>query len=339
MVKVYDFFSGCGGTSLGFRQAGFDIVWAIDNDPDSVATFEHNFPESSVSCEDINGLDPKAISPFIFPRNDPLLFCGCAPCQPFSKQNNAKSTGDPRRNLLRKFSEFVKYWKPEFIVVENVPGLQKVTDGGPFDSFIKDLLAENYSVRYSILRAAHFGVPQRRDRLVLVASLEDEAKLPVETHGEGAGSELEVVRNWISDLPPLRAGEQCPEDPDHHSAQLSDLNLRRIKATPTGCGRESWPPDLWLNCHKTHVGHSDVYGRMHWDKTASGLTTRCISLSNGRFGHPEQDRAISVREAACLQTFPREFSFRGLLNSKARQVGNAVPPHLAKQIGMALVRQ
>ena len=138
-------------------------------------------------------------------------------------------------------------------------------------------------------------------------------------------------------LPSIAAGETHPSVNDHRAARLSQINLERISVTPEGRGRESWPPHLQLKCHKTHIGHTDVYGRMRWDEPASGLTTRCISLSNGRFGHPEQNRAISVREAACLQTFPEDFLFHGSLNSKARQIGNAVPVRLSEVFGLNFI--
>jgi DNA (cytosine-5)-methyltransferase 1 len=142
------------------------------------------------------------------------------------------------------------------------------------------------------------------------------------------------VREWISGFPPIAAGETYAEIPNHRAARLSELNLERIRATPPGGGRFDWPEELMLTCHLgEYNGHTDVYGRMHWDRPASGLTTRCISLSNGRFGHPEQDRAISVREAASIQTFADDFVFFGSLNSMARQVGNAVPVLVAEVFG------
>jgi DNA (cytosine-5)-methyltransferase 1 len=145
------------------------------------------------------------------------------------------------------------------------------------------------------------------------------------------------VQDWIGNLPRIRAGETHPDDQDHQAALLSDINLKRIALTPEGGNRESWPQNLWLDCHRDHKGHTDVYGRLSWNKPAAGLTTRCISYSNGRFGHPEQNRAISVREAACLQTFPRHYAFRGNLNSRARQIGNAVPPLMAQRFGEAIL--
>jgi DNA (cytosine-5)-methyltransferase 1 len=178
-------------------------------------------------------------------------------------------------------------------------------------------------------------VPQVRERLILIASRTGGLTLPQATHGDGL-QPVSCVFDAIGGLPRLKAGEVDPDDSDHHAASLSPLNLRRIAATPVGGGRESWPKELLLDCHRGHRGHSDVYGRLSWKKPAASLTTRCISLSHGRFGHPEQHRAISAREAACLQTFPTTYQFYGSLESKARQIGNAVPPKFAEAIGSAI---
>jgi DNA (cytosine-5)-methyltransferase 1 len=141
------------------------------------------------------------------------------------------------------------------------------------------------------------------------------------------------IKDWILGLPKLPAGGVNLGDPDHCATQLSAVNLKRIQMTPEGGGRRDWPDYLKLNCHSDHTGHTDVYGRLAYDNLSSTLTTRCCSYSNGRFGHPTEDRAISVREAACIQTFPRHFTFTGSITSKARQIGNAVPPLLPKTIG------
>lgn len=332
-IKVFDFFSGCGGTSFGLKQAGMDIVCAIDSDQSSIETFSENFPEAKVLQSDIENLGEDSINPYVDRRNGPILFCGCAPCQPFSKQNKGRGAEDPRGGLLLEFGRFVRHWKPEYILVENVPGIQKIKYGSPFSEFLGLLDSLGYFHKHEVLSSSTYGVPQKRDRLVLVASLLAPITLPPASH-DGKKRRFSTVREWIGDLPELAAGEQCLEDPDHRSANLSELNLKRIGVTPVGGGRDSWPRDLWLECHKGHEGHTDVYGRLHWDKPASALTTRCISLSNGRFGHPSQNRAISVREAACLQTFPKFYRFSGTLASRARQIGNAVPPLMARQIGM-----
>jgi DNA (cytosine-5)-methyltransferase 1 len=340
-IQVFDFFSGCGGTSCGFKRSGMEIAFGLDIDPDSGRTFRKNFPEASFLEADIRSLDPSALAPLLRDSSVPVLFCGCAPCQPFSKQNKKRRRGDPRLNLLTEFGRFVRYWKPDYVFVENVPGLQRARNGvaGPFQKFASLLTDAGYSFASGVVPARWFGVPQKRERFVLLASRFGQIDLPQATHGPGRKRPpYSTVRDWIGDLPKIPAGVISSDDADHQSAALSPLNLKRISATPEGGGRESWPRHLWLQCHKDHSGHSDVYGRLSWDAPASGLTTRCISYSNGRFGHPEQDRALSAREAACLQTFPRSYQFLGSLESKARQIGNAVPPLMALRIGQQIKR-
>ena len=337
MIKVFDFFSGCGGTSCGFQQAGLDIVLGLDFDKDAAQTYRSNFPSAEFIEGDIRALQADALKPWIKDRVEPILFCGCAPCQPFSKQNRQRVKSDPRKNLLSEFGRFVEHWLPDYVFVENVPGMQRVKgDSGPFAKFKTLLKKLGYRFDVKVLPALWFGVPQTRERLVLLASRTTEIALPVATHGPER-KPYATVKEWIGDLKPLSAGQTDSVDPSHRAAELSPLNLARIASTPEGGGRENWPENLVLNCHKAHSGHTDVYGRLSWNKPAAGLTTRCISYSNGRFGHPEQDRAISVREAACLQTFPENFVFLGNLNSKARQIGNAVPPLMARRVGDALI--
>lgn len=337
MVKVFDFFSGCGGTSCGFSQAGLEIVLGLDNDPEAARTYRTNFPNADFIQEDISTLDTDALRPWMSQVSQPVLFCGCAPCQPFSKQNRSKNATDSRRTLLSEFGRFVQAWKPDYVFVENVPGMQRLNkEEGPFFTFTSLLDKLGYLYQVEVLPASWFGVPQTRERLVLLASLHPGISLPEPTHGPGK-MPYSTVRDWIGSMPPINAGDTHPEDADHRAAVLSKSNLKRIISTPEGGGREFWKKDLWLDCHKNHKGHTDVYGRLAWDKLAAGLTTRCISYSNGRFGHPVQNRAISAREAACLQTFPRDFSFSGTLNSKARQIGNAVPPLMAKSIGKSIL--
>ncbi|MDL2284977.1 DNA cytosine methyltransferase [Oxalobacter sp. OttesenSCG-928-P03] len=336
MIKVFDFFSGCGGTSCGFRQAGLDIVFGLDFDADSANTFRKNFPRATFECGDIRLMHTSVISPLVQDRSNPILFSGCAPCQPFSRQNRQKKQQDSRTNLLYEFSRFVKDHLPDYIFIENVPGMQKIKESdGPLCEFINLIKLLDYKYDVQVIPALWFGVPQTRERLVLLASRLSPISLPEATHGEDK-KPYSTVRDWIGNLPPISAGEIDENDKCHHAANLTPINLKRISTTPEGGGREHWPPNLWLDCHKNHKGHTDVYGRLAWDKPASGLTTRCISYSNGRFGHPEQNRAISAREAACLQTFPVDFKFEGALSSIARQIGNAVPPLMARHIGESI---
>ena len=339
-VKVFDFFSGCGGASQGFQDAGMEIVFALDRNLDAKRTFQLNFPAVTFVCEDIRRVKEKTVQALVdHARPHPIMFCGCAPCQPFSKQNTIRppSAEDERFPLILEFLRFVERCKPDIIFVENVPGMQKVgPESEPMSKFLLGLERSGYvTPAYASVPLKRYGVPQSRRRLLLLASQHGIVNLPPETHGPGTDNpEFVTVRDWIGDLPEIAAGEKHPHIADHRAARLSPLNIKRIRATPEGGGHRDWPDHLWLSCHRTSGGYTDVYGRMSWDRPASGLTTRCISYSNGRFGHPEQDRAISVREAACLQTFPRDFSFSGSLNSKARQIGNAVPVRLAKTIGL-----
>lgn len=342
-VKVVDFFSGCGGTSAGLRAAGLDIVLGLDNDPSAEKTFRFNFPEAEFEPRDIRHLPTEALEPYLENhREHTLLFSGCAPCQPFSRQRRIRKDNDDRTSLLFELLRFVEYYVPAFVFVENVPSIGKtVTDGERkiLAAFVQSLEVLGYEVSYRVVCAQDYGVPQRRKRLVLIAGLGLHIDFPTKTHGpDTSQAGFAKVWDWIGDLPAIEAGEEHPDVPNHRAAKLSALNLRRIQATPVSGGRRDWPEELRLECHsKGYKGHTDVYGRMHKDRPASGLTTRCISLSNGRFGHPEQHRAISVREAACIQTFPRDFLFWGNLNSMARQVGNAVPPLLAQRFGDCFV--
>jgi DNA (cytosine-5)-methyltransferase 1 len=329
-MKVIDFFCGCGGTSAGFQAAGLEIAGGLDLDPSAAKTFRRNFPNAGFIEGDITDVDPSEVDRMV--GGGPVLFAGCAPCQPFSKQNRQKRTDDSRRPLLAEFGRFVLALRPEFVVVENVPGLQRIGDAGPFPAFRSQLQDLGYSVAAAVLKASDFGVPQTRRRLVLVASLKGPACLP-----KARGGSPPSVRDAIGGLPRLEAGEVDCKDPDHAAMRLSPRNLQRIRLTAEGGGRETWPHHLLAPCHREHQGHSDTYGRMSWDRPASGLTTRCLSYSNGRFGHPDQDRAISAREAALLQTFPANFRFEGTLGAKGIQIGNAVPPLFAQQIAEALL--
>ncbi len=342
-IRVADFFCGCGGTSAGLRAAGMKIVLGVDIDPEAEVTFLANFPQADFFCVDARRLRPRELeSKLARHRTYPLLLSACVPCQPFSKQNRRVVKRVPKFHdaaLLDEFHRFVSYFLPEYVFLENVPGLQKVSQRtGPYARFLKHLVSLNYAVATDVVACQDYGVPQKRQRLVLLASRLGAIELPARTHGIAPGFRpYSTVRDWISKYPPIEAGETHPDIPNHRARALSARNLARIRATPQGGGRRSWPQSLILQCHKGHDGHTDVYGRLDWDRPAPALTTKCITLSNGRFGHPEQDRAISLREAASLQTFPDDFVFHGSLTTMARHVGNAVPVLMAKTFGQAIV--
>ena len=309
----------------------------LDSDSDAKSTYKRNFENAEFLCKDIRSVAKEEVSPFVEERSDRALFFGaCAPCQPFSKQNRINDIEDERRDMLGELHRFVEAFLPEYIFIENVPGLQSIEDdNGPFAEFKRLLKRLGYYFDHQIVMAYHYGVPQRRRRLVLLGSRLGPIEIPPRTHGPGTGCpDLPTVWEWISNLPAIEAGETDHDIANHRAAKLSELNLQRIAATPIGGDRRDWPEHLRLACHEKHSGHTDVYGRMIKTQPSAALTTRCISLSNGRFGHPTQNRAISVREAACIQTFPMDFVFEGSLSSMARQVGNAVPVAMAKIFGV-----
>jgi DNA (cytosine-5)-methyltransferase 1 len=336
-IDVYDFFSGCGGTSAGLRAAGLHPKVAVDFDRDALATYALNFPEAVTLQRDITSLQTVELETFFDKsRTRPALFCACAPCQPFSKQNRQKKNGDKRASLLSHLRRFVERFRPELLLIENVPGIRHADQDGfsPLQELEDMLKTLGYWYDAGKLFAPDFGVPQSRRRLFVVASLFGQIRLPKATHGT-ENMPHRTVAEAIGDLPRLTAGETHPDTPNHRAAGLSVQNLERIRATKAGGGWSDWNDEIKLNCHASIDGYTDVYGRMAWDKLAPTLTTRCVSLSNGRFGHPDQDRAISVREAACLQTFDRDFVFSGNLAAMAKQIGNAVPVAVATAIGHA----
>jgi len=343
-LKVIDFFSGCGGASEGLRQAGLDIAIGLDFDKKAAETYEANFPEAKFYNVDIRELDEKEVATAfkdINQKEEPLLLVACAPCQPFSSQNKAKSEDDIRRTLLDETHRFINALKPDYIFIENVPGLQNIDKDkeGPYKRFIQFLNMQNYKFIEFIAKSEEYGVPQRRKRFVLLASKIGQLDIPAKTHGEGL-LPIPTVKDFIGGFPVIKAGEIHPDDPWHRCPTLNERNLERIQHTLEGGDRRNWPDYLINKCHKTHSGHMDVYGRMSWDKPAPTLTTRCYSYSNGRFGHPDtnQHRAISVREASRLQTFPKDFIFKGSVVEASRQIGNAVPCEMAKQFGLAIQR-
>ena len=315
-----------------------DIAFGLDSDKDAERTFRRNFPEADFVNEDIRAVATRKLDRAIEHCADhPLWFSACAPCQPFSQQRRGiVASGDERSGVLGHLMRFVERYRPEFVFIENVPGLRRRRIGlDVFEPLTDGLRRLGYYVQSGIIRSQDYGVPQRRSRLVLLASTLFPVSFPDMTHGpERQFTKFATVREWISALPPISAGESHVDIPNHRSARLSTLNMQRINSTPPGGSWRDLPKELVPPCHKFgFTGFSDVYGRLRWDAPAPALTTRCISFSNGRFGHPQQDRAISVREAALLQTFPMDFVFTGSLTAQARQVGNAVPALLAKRFG------
>lgn len=337
-VCVADFFCGCGGTSAGLRSAGMEIVFGLDFDSEAAKTYRRNFPEAPFMERDIGKVKPIEVAAVIGPLRGPLLLSACAPCQPYSSFGGAKKR-DPRRTLLLRLLPFLERLQPDLVLVENVPGLHaQRAPAGTFARFCKALRDAGFHVVSAVVDCQYYGVPQRRRRLIVMASRYGPIEIPAPTHGRAPGLlPVSTVSEWIGDLPAISAGEAHSSVPNHLASALTELNLKRLEATPPGGGRADWPPELRLTCHAEHHGHCDVYGRMRGDAPAPALTTKCTSISNGRFGHPVQDRPITVREAASLQTFARDFIFEGGIKSATRQIGNAVPVLLAQKMGEAFL--
>ena len=327
-LTAIDLFCGCGGLTRGLRDAGIRVVKGIDNDETARETYESNNPGSKFIHSDIREVSPDRVMENV-DRSGGLLLAGCAPCQPFS-EHVLKGTRDKRRSLIGHIRTLVECILPDYVLVENVPRFRR---GNPYLTAFRRTLRDNgYSIDERVVDAKHYGVPQTRKRYVLLAS-----RLGLITIPEGR-ERFKTVRDAISHFPKLDAGQSRPEVQNHTAPGLSAKLMKRLVLTPkNGGSRRHTPKSMWIRCHLHHTGHTDTYGRMSWDTPAPTLTCRCISLSNGRFGHPEQDRTISVREAAALQTFPDDYVFYASMNRNAAHIGNAVPVSLARTLGKTIV--
>lgn len=334
-----DFFCGAGGLTRGLINAGIRVVAGIDVNAGCKRTYEDNNRGSVFIPADLARVRADDLARYItdVPR-DELIFAGCAPCQPFSKQRREVSRSGS--NLLRHFSRLVAEFLPAYVVIENVPGIAKVKGNSTYRRFLRSLAELGYQFEDGCLNAKWFGVPQTRNRWVVIASRLGAPSLPERTHGPGL-REYATVRSAIHGLPRLEAGEESIAVPNHRAAAISPINIERLRKTPPdGGGRTAWPEELVLECHRgEYKGHSDVYGRMRWNAPAPTLTCRCFSISNGRYGHPEQNRAISLREAASLQSFPDNYVFHGVSQAAiGAQIGNAVPVKMGEALGAVIMR-
>lgn len=359
--EAIDIFSGCGGVSCGLSMAGFKVKSAVEIEKHAVDTYLSYGPLNKVNVlnEDICNLSGEQILKAAkIKKDDIYLFAGCPPCQNFSRQNplNKKKTDEERKKLLFEFLRLIEEILPPFILMENVPGIKTDFNNAILNEFLQRL-KKNYNVREAVLNAANYGVPQVRKRFVLHAvrnDINEELKsigflfdLPKATHDKKGNNGLQkwrTVREAIGDLPTIKVGEEYVDDGkihNHKCAGLSDTNLKRIRAIrKSGGSRNGLPKDLVLDCHKkkdengnVFSGHGDVYGIMDPNKPAPTITGGCLCYSKGRYGHYSQDRAISIREAARLQTFPDDFVFSHSLTVSALQIGNAVPIDLVKASG------
>lgn len=336
---VVDIFCGAGGLTHGFVWEGFNVAAGIDADPACRYPFEANNPGATFVERRIEDLPVDEVKR-MYPAGHVKILVGCAPCQPFSSYNQRKGVHRDW-DLLHAFADLIVNVRPDIVSMENVPRLVTYDGGKVYRDFIDTLQRDGYKVSsYEKVNTLNYGVPQHRKRLVLFASRWGKVELLRRSHSPDRYC---TVRKTIEAMPPLEAGEIHSEDRLHRASRLSDLNLRRIRASVQGGTWLDWDDELRASCHFKESGrfYKSVYARMSWDEPAPTITTQCYGFGNGRFGHPVQDRAISLREAALLQTFPRDYEFFApedpiFINVASRLIGNAVPVVLGRVIAKSI---
>ena len=334
-AQAFDLFCSIGGLTYGLQQSGIKVNAGLDSDGSCRYAYETNCQATFVEA-DVRDVSYSDISEH-FHDADYRILVGCAPCQPFSSLAAKMKTGesDSRWTLINEFLRIILEGLPEIVSMENVP---QVMDNPIYDMFKQALTDAGYQVSDGIVSSDKFGVPQRRRRLVMLASSLDKIDMP-----KPEPIKPVTVRQTIGKLAPLKHGQSSETDPLHLCSRLDPINLKRIRASKPGGSWRDWPEELLPECYKKDSGYTytSVYGRMHWDKQAPTLTTQYYGFGTGRFGHPEQDRALSLREGALLQSFPEHYQFVApgenvVISRIGRHIGNAVPPPLAHAIGKAI---
>ena len=335
LARAFDLFCSVGGLSYGFQMAGISVAAGLDIDETCRYAYERNCRAEFIHS-DIRRIGYEDISPYLDGAKYRILV-GCAPCQPFSPHTskNRKNGKDSRWNLIGELSRLVTEGRPEIVSMENVPTLK---NREIYRDFKNTLQGQGYRIADGIISYEDFGVPQSRRRLVLIASLLGDIRLP-----EKSVDTPVTVKEAIGNMEKLKHGQASEADPMHVCRSLFPINLKRIRfSVPDGSWKD-WPQELLPNCYRKSSGrtYSNVYGRMSWDKPAPTLTTQFHGYGTGRFGHPEQDRALSLREGAVLQTFPEDYKFcrpgeKPTFSHIGRHIGNAVPPLLAMAIGQSI---
>jgi len=337
-ISAVDLFCGAGGLTHGLTLEGLKVNAGVDIDPACQYPYERNNAGCTFLLKDVDDMSTRELKG-LYPKGNTRVLVGCAPCQPFStySQGHASPTHS-KWALLRSFARIIARTQPHIVSMENVPRLLKHSVYGEFRD---QLEGDGYHVSATIVRCADYGVPQTRKRLVLLASRLGPIDLIPPTH---SADRQVTVQDTIGHLPAIEAGGVCATDRLHRSKNLTGINLRRMRASTPGGTWRDWPKDLVAACHKkkTCRTYTSVYGRMEWDKPAPTITTQCCGFGNGRFGHPEQDRAISLREAALLQTFPGTYDLVPpdadvSFQATARLIGNAVPVTLGRVIAKSIL--
>ena len=338
-IFAVDLFCGIGGLTYGLNKSGIKVVAGIDIDENCRFAYEQN-NEAIFIHKSINDVSAREILE-LYPPEALRILVGCAPCQPFSKHTQKEKDRETKKDwgLLYNFFEVIKKVKPTVISMENVPQIVKHK---VFSDFVEGLRSEEYSVNWENVYCPQYGIPQNQTRLVLLASKLGEIYLIPPTHKP---QEYKTVRNVIGHLESIRAGASSNKDRLHKSAVLSPINLERMKKSTPGGSWRDWNEELRAGCHRKKSGrtYSSVYARMRWDKPSPTITTQFFSFGTGRFGHPKQNRAISIREGAILQTFPRKYRFLPsdspiIIKRLGRYIGNAVPVRLGEIIGRSIVK-
>ncbi len=334
-LKAIDFFCSGGGMTYGMRKAGIDVIAGIDNDPDVKDTYEKNNPGTKFIQADVFKLKEVDLFKYtgINKNDDNLIFIGCSPCQYWSIIQTDKEKSKKSKDLLKEFHRFVKFYNPGVVVVENVPGLERKAEESGLKEFIDDLKNRNYKVYWDVHNLNEYGVPQTRKRFSLIASRVTTEKIVPEK-----STNKPVVSDFIGEkngFPKVKAGNKDNTEFQHSVAGLSKENLEALSKTPKNGGNS-----VKKRKYFTGKGFRDSYSRMSWGKPAPTITTKFFSISNGRFAHPEENRAISLREGATLQTFPKDYVFYAKsMQANARMIGNAVPPEFARRIGKAIKKK
>ena len=338
MIKAIDFFCGAGGLTRGLLNAGISVLAGVDNDARMEKTYKYNNkPSRFVNCDIDKVKIHKLREELDIRPGDTTLYAACTPCQPFSTLNRLKGK-DARKLLLLEFAQIVEECPPDFILVENVPGMNNAYGKEIYDQFLKTLKRCKFTETADFLDAKHFAVPQTRKRFILVASRHGSIVLP---DPDTAVDNLPTVREYIEKYPPISDGEVSTDYLNHAARKLAPHHKRIVEAVPKNGGsrRDVADTSILLKCHqkKPHV-HKDVFGRIAWDVPGPTLTCRCTDVYCGRFVHPEQDRGISLREAAALQTFEDDYEFFGThILGMSRQIGNAVPVKFAEHLGNSII--
>ncbi|WP_460202600.1 DNA cytosine methyltransferase [Scytonema sp. NUACC21] len=376
--KLIDLFAGAGGLTTGFHLAGWKSLCAIDINKKALATYELNYPETKVINQDIRKVNPSELRLWLGLQPEELTaLIGGPPCQGFSKNTPAgeRNLNDPRNQLHKTFLEFVQEFRPLYVVIENVSEILKAYDGVVKNEITEQLKLFGYRVASTSLNAAHYGIPQTRTRAFFIASLNQLPHFPKPTHFNDIKSErknvqfstfqmnlfespispIVTVRDAIGDLPPLYAGQKyCnqgyPSPPqtiyqsimrsestkivNHVARALSPIQTKRVSLLKEGQDARDLPPELAPKKH-----YSGAYGRLYWDEPARTITRWMFHPGSGRFFHPTQNRTITIREAARLHSYPDKFHFLGTYTDMASQIGESVPPLLAKAIATCLLQE